>query len=252
MSRTTSRTVSGLAAVCLGLGASLIATPAWADSPQGASGTYSYTCDDQVGDLSESLDIEVYVAAPSEGEVGQEIEFQVEPDDFKYFSYTDGGEITSGTLTAEVALAGEAAPSSSASASTEAEGGFGGNNEETFDESSLSGTFTPSMPGEVTLSPGDITIDVDQSAGPSTTICSPDSSTDALATVDVTGEPAVTETPGDDGGGDTDGGASEQPVAAGDDGPPQALLIGGAVAGGLLVIVGLAMFGLMFYFMRRS
>ncbi|MDT0304351.1 hypothetical protein [Streptomonospora wellingtoniae] len=247
MSRTMTRTAFGLAAACLGFG-SLGTTPAWADSLEGSSATYSYTCEDQVDDLSETMNIELYVGAPAEAEVGQEIEFQMEPNDYNYYSYTDGGEITSGTLTVDVELGGEAAPTPTASASTESSGGFGGNNEETFDESALFGTFTPSAPGEVTVSPGDITIDVEQSQGPSTTVCSPDSTTDALATVNVTGEPLATETPADEGAG---GDSSEEPVAA-DDGPPQGLLVGGAVAGGLLVIVGISFFGLMFFFMRRS
>ncbi|MUL43970.1 hypothetical protein FZ103_22870 [Streptomonospora sp. PA3] len=246
-----SRTALGLAAVCLGLGYSLSATAAAADSLEGSSATYSYTCDDQAGDLAETMDIEIYVAAPAEAEVGQEIEFQVEPSDYNYYSYTDGGEITSGTLTADVTLSGDAAPSLTASATTEAQGGFGTNNEETFDETALRGTFTPTAPGEVTLAPGDITIDVEQSAGPSTTICSPDSTTDSLATVTVTGEAVPTETPAEE---TPDNGVTTDEPAAGasDGGMAQPLLIGGAVAGGLLVIVGIVMLGLMFYFMRRT
>ncbi|MFD0776175.1 transmembrane domain-containing protein [Streptomonospora algeriensis] len=259
MSPAISRTASGTAAVCLGLGASLITGPAWADSLEGSSATYSYTCADQVGDLSETLDVDLHVAAPAEGEVGEDIEFQVQPTGYKYYYYVEGGDITSGTLSAGVVLGGGAAPSPSSSASTEAEGAFGPEEPDTFDETALRGAFTPTAPGEVTLAPGDITIDVTQSHGPSTTVCSPDNTTDTLATVNVTGEAIATETPegdaGEDAGEDADSGGgatSDGTAAAGDDGPPQALLIAGAVVGGLLVILGIGMFGLMFYFMRRS
>src|SRR5690625_5535978 len=74
-----SRTTTGLAALCLGLGCSFASTPAaWADNLDGSSATYSYTCDDQAGSASETMDIEIYVAAPAEAEVGEDVEFRSE------------------------------------------------------------------------------------------------------------------------------------------------------------------------------
>ncbi|WP_204366591.1 hypothetical protein, partial [Nocardiopsis prasina] len=177
MSPTMSRTASGLAAVCLGLGASLAATPVWADSPQGTTGTFSYTCADQVDDLSETSDMDFRVTAPAESEVGEEIEFQIQPGGHTYYYYVDGGDIISGTLAADVELGGDAAPSPTATASIEAQGAFSPDDNDTFDESTLSGTFTPTAPGEVTLAPGEVTVEVTQTPGDSTTVCSPDSAT---------------------------------------------------------------------------
>ncbi|GAB3438760.1 hypothetical protein GCM10027570_02210 [Streptomonospora sediminis] len=248
MSRTMPRTAFGFAAICLGLGFS--AVPAAAGTLEESTATYSYTCDDQDGSSSETMDIEVRVAAPAEAEVGQEITFEMQPNDYNYYSYTDGGEITAGTLTADVALGGAAAPALTASASTEAAASFGSENEETFDESKLSGTFTPTAPGEVTLAADAITIDVEQSAGDSTTICSPDTAPEPLATVNVTGEAMPSEDPAaqdDPGTGATDDPAAAEP---GDDGM-QPLLIGGAIIGGVLVIAGIAAIGGMIYLMRR-
>ncbi|QBI52322.1 hypothetical protein [Streptomonospora litoralis] len=250
MSRTMSRSALGLAAVSLGLGCTLAGAPAaWADSLEGSSATYRFTCADQDAPAtnSQAMDIEVYVAAPAEAEVGQEIEFQVEPNDYNYYSYIDGGEITSGTLSADVALSGAAAPASTATASTQAQGSFGSNNEETFDESALRGTFTPTAPGDVTLAAGDITIDVQQSEGPSTTVCSPEGGTETLATVSVTGEPMP-----DQGGSPGPSESDQAAPGAQSDAPPEALLVFGAVVGGLLVIAGIVMLGLMFFFLRRS
>ncbi|MDA0565481.1 hypothetical protein LG943_14315 [Streptomonospora sp. S1-112] len=251
MSRTMSRTAFGLAAISLGLGYSLSTTAVWADTVDGTSATYSYTCTDQDDStLTETMDINVWVGAQPEAEVGQEVQFQVEPDDYNYYMYTSGGEITEGTLTAEVQLGGEAAPSATASAEIDASGPFGENNEETFDETALTGTFTPTAPGEITVAPGNITIYVNQSMGPSTTVCVPDVTTDALATVTVTGEAVPTEAPTDTA--TEDSGAEAPPSTGAAEEGGQTMIVIAAVVVGVILIGAIAMIGLLVYFMRRS
>ncbi|MFC3999786.1 transmembrane domain-containing protein [Nocardiopsis sediminis] len=249
MPRTLSRAAVGASAVILSL-----AYPGAASADAG-SGTdsFAYTCTDQDdSSYTESDDIEFSIEAPADAEVGQPVEVSAEPANYSFFSFTDGGEITEGTLTVQVLLGGEAAPQASITASVQAEDSFGEDDEETFDEGSLTGSFTPTAPGEVVLSPGDVTIEVDQDAGPSTTVCTPDSTPDGLATVTVAGDaaqesPAASDTPQNTGSGDS--GTSAPQADSADSG--RTLMIVAAVVGGLMLVGAAVVLGVLITVLRR-
>ncbi|WP_067969915.1 hypothetical protein [Nocardiopsis trehalosi] len=257
MLRSSSRTAVGAAAAALAFASPFGAAAASASTTDSGTQAFPYTCDDQDTADTQGVDIEFILTAPTEAEVGTAVDFSIEPTDYQYFSYVEGGDITSGTLTVETQLGGEAAPQPVVSASVEAEGSFGSDDAETWDETALAGSFTPTMPGEITLSPGDITIEIDQEVGsidttesslPSTTVCSPDAATDALATVTVTGEPAVEESPSS-APAETEDGAPGQ-TAESENGM-QGMMIFVAVAGGLMLVAAAVVLGILITVLRR-
>ncbi|MFC4563170.1 hypothetical protein ACFO4E_14995 [Nocardiopsis mangrovi] len=247
MPRTLSRAAVGASAVILSL-----AYPgaAWATTDSGTE-SFSYTCTDQDdSSYTESDSIEVTIEAPADAEVGQAVEVSAEPANYSFFSFTDGGEITTGSLSIEILLGGEAAPQGSVSASVDAETPFGEDDEETFDESALTASFTPTDPGDISLSPGDVTIEVDQEVGPSTTVCTPDSATDAIATVTVAGDPAQESPAASDPQGDPgDNGSGAAQADSADSG--RTLMVVAAVVGGIMLVGAAVVLGVLITLLRR-